>query len=207
MQQRTPRRPLFLAGRCGRRPPRQGTRLASGAMWLSWPALTITQRRVKPPTSISIAGTTVWRTRWRQFQRLPNDRHGHAQADDDAPERPGKGAAHQQLHGGPVRSAGGVQVDDQQRDQQRFDNQEEQVEADQPVNAALVGLRGAEWAGSAPRKHRQSHPAAPGRPCLNTEARCSIAAPADSPETRNSGPRMALFHSGRATIVFSRMPV
>ena len=33
------------------------------------------------------------------------------------------------------------------------------------------------------------------------------AAPADRPETRNKGPRMALFHNGRATMVLSRMPV
>ena len=34
-----------------------------------------------------------------------------------------------------------------------------------------------------------------------------MAAAADSPEKRKSGPRMALFQSGRATIVESRIPV
>jgi hypothetical protein len=36
---------------------------------------------------------------------------------------------------------------------------------------------------------------------------CITAAPAERPETRNKGPRIALFHSGRATMVLSRMPV
>jgi hypothetical protein len=46
-----------------------------------------------------------------------------------------------------------------------------------------------------------------GRRGRNTLATCIAAAPAESPDTRNSGARIAVFHSGRATIVLSRIPV
>ena len=50
-------------------------------------------------------------------------------------------------------------------------------------------------------------PSGAGRRGRKTLAMCIAAAPAESPETRNSGPSRPVFHSGRATIVLSRMPV
>ena len=63
---------------------------------------------------------------------------------------------------------------------------------------------GCHSAASAPRDEALRAPGVPGSIAV---ARWTSAAPAESPENRNSGPRIALFQSGRATIVLSRIPV
>ena len=183
-------------------------RPAACTIWLTWPALTITQRSVKPPTSTSSAGTTVCGMRCAELEPLQHERHQDAERDDRRPRtRSAYGPADDQRGGGRVRGGRRLQVDEQQADQHELDREEGEVGADQRVDgaAARAALRPA--AGPAPRGRRRSCPAAPGGRGSSDAARCIIAAPADSPENRNSGPRIALFHSGRATIVLSRMPV
>ena len=50
-------------------------------------------------------------------------------------------------------------------------------------------------------------PCGAGRRPKKRVATCIAAAPADRPDTRNSTGSTEVFHSGRATIVLSRMPV
>ncbi len=171
------------------------------------PALTSTQRSAKPPASTSTAGTTVCGMRCDEFERLEHDRHQDSDDDDADPEDQPVRTAEEQPGRLDMRQRRRRQRQQQQRDQQQFDRAGTRRSA--RMTASIVRFSGG-WAPSGCIIAANAPPIRPrgaGRPGKTTVARCTAAAAADSPETRNSAAGWWCSTSGRATIVLSRMPV
>ena len=100
-----------------------------------------------------------------------------------------------------------MQIDQQQGDEDQFRDQEDLVVAHQRLSRCFFSGGCAPMGCSMAEKAPPTMPCGALRPCSSVAAMCITAAPAERPENRNRGPRMALFHNGRATMVLSRMPV
>ena len=144
----------------------------------------------------------------RQLQALPGHRQQHAEPTTPSPERQGVRAAGDQRCRHRVRRRTVCRLISSSAMKHQLDRRGRPGRA-RPATARSTSPGAAgRGAAASPRSAPPIMPwgAAAARAAAPA-AMCTTATPADSPENRNSGPRMALFHSGRATIVLSRMPV